>query len=142
MTQQHRKTRIGLVVSDKSDKTVIVALEWRQRHPLYRKSVKRITRFQAHDEQNTCHVGDQVRIVETRPISRTKRWRVVEVLARGELPEVKPSEIGASLENVVPAASAAVELPSAAGEAMPPLTQVTDAVVEPGSEEEKEGQAS
>ncbi len=127
MSEQRRKTRIGMVVSDKADKTVVIAFEWRQRHPLYRKSVRRITRFQAHDEQNTCRVGDQVRIVETRPISRTKRWRVVEVLARGEVPEVKPSEIGAPLENAVQAAPATV-------------AQVADVAVEPGQEAEQEVQ--
>ncbi len=119
MIQHRRKTRIGLVVSDKGDKTVIVAMEWRQRHPLYRKSVRRITRFHAHDEQNTCRVGDQVRIMETRPISKTKRWRVVEVMARGEVPEVKPIEIGAALESVAQASPSQVEAQATGGEARP-----------------------
>lgn len=128
MRQQRRKTRIGLVVSDKGDKTVIVAMEWRQRHPLYRKSVRRITRFHAHDEGNNCRVGDQVRIVETRPISKTKRWRVVEVLARGEVPEVKPIEIGAALESVILATT----------EKATPLVSEAAAMVEPEPETEKE----
>ena len=129
MSQQRRKTRTGLVVSDKGDKTVIVAMEWRQRHPLYRKSVRRITRFHAHDEQNNCRVGDQVRIVETRPISKTKRWRVVEVLARGEVPEVKPIEIGSALENMIQAT---------AEKATPLVSEAAEAMVEPEPETEKE----
>src|SRR3990172_6951624 len=138
MSQQRRKTRTGLVVSDKGDKTVIVAMEWRQRHPLYRKSVRRITRFHAHDEQNNCRVGDQVRIVETRPISKTKRWRVVEVLARGEVLDVKPIEIGAALENVIQATPSQVVVQATAEEATPPAHAVAEAMVEPGQEAQEE----
>ena len=75
------------------DKTVIVAVEWRQRHPLYRKSVRRVTRFFAHDGDNRCRLGDVVRIEETRPISRLKRWRVIQILERHEVAEVKPIEL-------------------------------------------------
>ena len=81
-----RKTWIGRVISDKMDKTVVVAVEWRQNHPLYSKSVKRITKFHAHDEDNGCKVGDMVNIMETRPLSKTKRWRVTQVLAAGDIP--------------------------------------------------------
>ena len=75
------------------DKTVIVAVEWRQRHRLYRKSVKRITRFFAHDGENRCQLGDIVRIEETRPISRMKRWRVTHIMERHEVAEVQPIEL-------------------------------------------------
>ena len=75
------------------DKTVIVAVEWRRRHPLYRKSVRRVTRFFAHDGQNQCRLGDVVRIEETRPISRMKRWRVVQIVERHEVAEVQPIEL-------------------------------------------------
>lgn len=78
-----RKVRVGVVVSDKMDKSVVVLVERRFRHPLYGKTVRRSKRFMAHDEQNQCRVGDRVRIMETRPLSRRKRWRVVEVLERG-----------------------------------------------------------
>ena len=75
------KERIGTVVSDKMDKTVVVAVENRFPHPLYQKTVSRTTRYKAHDEVNSCRVGDRVRITETRPLSRTKRWTVAEVLS-------------------------------------------------------------
>ncbi|NDD27175.1 MAG: 30S ribosomal protein S17 [Proteobacteria bacterium] len=79
-----RKARIGTVVSDKMDKTVIVRVERQFAHPIYKKIIKRSTRFKAHDETNDCHVGDKVRIMETRPLSKDKRWRVVEVLERAK----------------------------------------------------------
>ena len=74
------KERVGTVVSDKMDKTVVVAVENRFPHPIYQKTVSRTKRYKAHDEDNTCKVGDRVRITETRPLSRTKRWSVAEVL--------------------------------------------------------------
>ena len=75
-----RKTRTGMVVSDKMDKTVVVAVIDNVRHPLYKKIVKRTVKFKAHDEQNACGIGDTVMIMETRPISKDKRWRVVEII--------------------------------------------------------------
>ncbi|MEB3348835.1 MAG: 30S ribosomal protein S17 [Cyanobacteriota bacterium] len=75
------KERVGTVVSDKMDKTVVVAVENRFPHPIYRKTVSRTKRYKAHDEANACRVGDRVRITETRPLSRTKRWAVAEVLS-------------------------------------------------------------
>lgn len=80
--RSRRKVRVGLVVSDKMDKTVTVIVERRFSHPLYGKGVKRTTRYHAHDEKNECRVGDKVRITETRPLSKTKRWRVVELVGR------------------------------------------------------------
>ena len=88
MDRGRRKTRLGRVVSSKMDKTVVVVVEWRQPHPLYHKMVKRISKLHAHDEDNRCKVGDLVSVMETRPLSKTKRWRVTEVLATGELPQV------------------------------------------------------
>ncbi|KMM16410.1 30S ribosomal protein S17 [Synechococcus sp. GFB01] len=75
------KERVGTVVSDKMDKTVVVAVENRFPHPIYKKTVSRTKRYKAHDEDNSCKVGDRVRITETRPLSRTKRWTVAEVLS-------------------------------------------------------------
>lgn len=75
------KERVGLVVSDKMDKTVVVAVENRSPHPKYRKIMVRTKRYKAHDEENKCKVGDRVRIQETRPLSRTKRWAIVDILA-------------------------------------------------------------
>jgi len=77
-----RKTRVGLVVSDKMEKTVVVAIERRFAHPLYGKMITRTTRLKAHDEENSAKTGDRVRIMETRPLSKQKRWRVVEIVDR------------------------------------------------------------
>lgn len=79
-----RKIRVGRVVSDKMDKTVVVAVETLVRHPLYQRTVRQTRKFKAHDEQNACRVGDRVRIMETRPLSKDKRWRVVEILERSK----------------------------------------------------------
>lgn len=80
-----RKIKMGRVVSNKMDKTVVVTVESYRPHPLYKKQVRRIKKFKAHDEQNSCHIGDVVRIEETRPLSKEKRWRVVEIVSKGEL---------------------------------------------------------
>ncbi|MBR2520945.1 MAG: 30S ribosomal protein S17 [Oscillospiraceae bacterium] len=79
-----RKTRTGTVVSDKMDKTVVVAIQDRVAHPLYKKIVKRTYKLKAHDENNECHSGDQVRVMETRPLSKDKRWRVVEIIRKAQ----------------------------------------------------------
>ena len=79
-----RKVREGLVVSDKMDKTVVVAVEDRVKHALYGKIIRRTTKYKAHDEANECGVGDRVRLMETRPLSATKRWRVVEILEKAK----------------------------------------------------------
>ncbi len=84
MERGKRKGRIGKVVSDKMDKTIVVSIETLVRHPLYKKTIKRTTKFKAHDENNECKVGDKVLIMETRPISKDKRWRLVEVLERAK----------------------------------------------------------
>ncbi len=84
MERSLRKTRIGKVVSNKMDKTIVVAIEDNVRHPLYKKIVKRTIKFKAHDEQNTCNVGDRVEIMETRPLSKDKRWRLVKVVERAK----------------------------------------------------------
>ena len=79
-----RKIRTGVVVSDAMEKTVVVRISSKMRHPLYTKTVRRSTKLKAHDEQNDAHVGDTVRIVETRPLSKSKRWRVVEIVERAK----------------------------------------------------------
>ena len=79
-----RKTRVGKVVSDKMDKTVVVIVEDRVAHPVYKKIIKRTYRLKAHDENNSCGVGDRVRVMETRPLSRDKRWRVVEIIEKAK----------------------------------------------------------
>ena len=79
-----RKTRVGMGVSDKMDKTIVVAIADRGAHPLYKKIVKRTYKLKAHDENNECRVGDRVRVMETRPLSKDKRWRVVEIVEKAK----------------------------------------------------------
>jgi len=91
--EKKRKTRFGRVVSDRMDKTVVVAVETPKRHPLYRKAIRRAIKYKAHDENNECRLGDMVRIVETRPLSGHKHWRVAEIITKGKVVEVQPREI-------------------------------------------------
>ena len=82
MERNYRKTKIGTVVSDKMDKTIVVAIADNVKHPLYGKIVKRTYKLKAHDENNTCGIGDRVKVMETRPLSKDKRWRLVEIVER------------------------------------------------------------
>ena len=91
--EEKRKTKIGRVLSNKMSKTVVVAIETPRRHPLYRKVIKRVVKYKAHDEKSECQLGDVVRIVETRPLSKYKQWRVAEIMVRGEVAEIQPQEI-------------------------------------------------
>ena len=84
MERNLRKTRVGKVVSDKMDKTIVVAIEDHIKHPLYGKIVKKTVKLKAHDENNDCNIGDTVRIMETRPLSKNKRWRLVEIIERAK----------------------------------------------------------
>ncbi|HJA69406.1 MAG TPA: 30S ribosomal protein S17 [Firmicutes bacterium] len=83
-TRNFRKQRTGVVVSDKMDKTIVVAIKTKVKHPLYGKTVNRTTRLKAHDEKNECGIGDTVRIMETRPLSKEKRWRLVEIIEKAK----------------------------------------------------------
>lgn len=84
MSETRRQIKVGRVVSDKMDKTIVVAVDYLKPHPLYRKTIRKTNKFHAHDESNQCKIGDVVRIGETRPLSRTKRWELIEVLQRSE----------------------------------------------------------
>jgi small subunit ribosomal protein S17 len=125
MTEETKqKVRLGQVVSDRMDKTVVVEVSGPKRHPLYKKTIRRVVRYKAHDEKNECRVGDKVRIIETRPLSREKRWRVAEIVAKGEVVEISPEEITQEdLEKVIPekkekaAKAEAAEEPKAEAEA-------------------------
>jgi len=79
-----RKVLTGKIVSDKMEKTVVVAVESLVRHPLYQRTIRRTKKFKAHDEENSCRIGDKVRMMETRPLSKEKRWRIIEILERAE----------------------------------------------------------
>ena len=84
MERNLRKTRTGKVVSDKMDKTIVVAIQNNEMHPLYNKIVKRTYKLKAHDENNDCHIGDTVKVMDTRPLSKDKRWRLVEIVERAK----------------------------------------------------------
>lgn len=84
MERSLRKTRVGLVVSDKMDKTVVVAVQEHYRHPVYKKVMRSIYKLKAHDENNECRVGDKVLVMETRPLSKDKRWRIVEIVEKAK----------------------------------------------------------
>ncbi len=92
----NRKTRVGRVVSNKMDKTVVVAVDVVKRHRIYNKPIKNAVKYKAHDEKNECNEGDIVRIIETRPLSKEKRWRVAEIITKKEAVEIKPEEINIS----------------------------------------------
>lgn len=79
-----RKERVGVVFSNKMDKSITVAVKWKEKHPIYGKFVNKTKKFHVHDEKNECNVGDSVRIVETRPLSKTKRWRLVEIIEKAK----------------------------------------------------------
>lgn len=84
MERNARKTRVGVVTSDKMDKTIVVSVVNMERHPLYGKAVKRTKKFKAHDELNQCQMGDRVRIMETRPLSKDKRWRLIQIIEKAK----------------------------------------------------------
>lgn len=101
--RENRRTLVGEVVSSKMHKTVVVEIRTRKRHPLYRRIINRTRRFKAHDENDRCTLGDLVRIIESRPISKEKHWQVAEVLTKGHVAELQPQEIGRTeVEEVLP----------------------------------------
>jgi small subunit ribosomal protein S17 len=111
-----QKTMVGVVVSDKMDKTVVVSVQRHRQHRLYGKTLRRTTRYKAHDPNNVCKLGDTVRLVETRPLSKEKRWRVVEILQHKEVAEIRPSVIGQEIERPEVEAEESPAAPEAAAE--------------------------
>jgi small subunit ribosomal protein S17 len=118
VTRGRRKIRTGAVVRVKQDKTAVVEMVWKQRHRLYRKQVRRVARFHVHDPENRCRIGDLVRIEETRPISKTKHWRLLAILERRQVAEVRPIDLEGD-------AVTAVEEPEIGGE-MPEMDEDID----------------
>jgi len=96
-----RKTRIGFVISRNMDKTALVGVEVSKRHPLYHKTFRRVMKYKVHDEKNECQPGDKVKIIETRPLSRDKRWRLLEIIARKEIMELKAEELASETEEAI-----------------------------------------
>ena len=98
MAKERRKVRVGSVVRTRVDKTAVVEMVWKQRDRLYRKQVRRVARFMVHDPLNQCQLGDLVRIQETRPISKTKHWRLLEIIERRQVAEVRPIDLEADAQ--------------------------------------------
>ena len=144
MSRERRKLRTGRVVSDKMDKTIIVAVQWSQRDRLYRKPQRRITKFYADDSNNSCSLGDLVRIEETRPISRLKSWRLVDIIERREVAEVMPVELDqAFMESQMRGQdSEAVAMDDAVAEQAVDEVESAEADVEPVEAELEEPQAT
>ncbi len=124
MAKEMRKVRIGSVVGTKMDKTAVVQMVWKQRHPIYRKQMRRVARYYVHDPEGQCRLGDTVRIEETRPISKTKHWRLLEIIQRRQVAEVRPIELETEVTPVM-TGEALAETPA-------------DAVVDDEADEEPE----
>jgi small subunit ribosomal protein S17 len=129
-----RKSRLGRVVSNKMDKTAVVAVETRRHHPIYKKTVRTVTRYKAHDEMNECQPGDTVRLEETRPLSKEKRWRVAEIVVKAEQLEVRPVELETQPEEAVAEPEAAVTVSEET------VAEPEEAVAEPEETEETQPQ--
>jgi small subunit ribosomal protein S17 len=149
------RQKVGVVVSNKMEKTAVVAVERRYPHPLYRKIVRRTKRYKVHDPENSSNLGDIVRIVETRPISKEKRWRIAEVITRGNVAELRPTEVGESevaevalrpaqpeaAEETAPAAVAVAEPEAAAEPEVTASAEPPAAASEESAEAEETGEA-
>ena len=101
MSYERRKVKTGRVVSDKMDRTIVVQVEWRSPHRLYKKPIRRMSKFMVHDPDNMSMVGDVVQVIESRPMSKTKRWRLVKILQRSEMVDVRPEDIGEDAQPAV-----------------------------------------
>ena len=149
MAKEMRKVRTGAVVRAGMEQTAVVEMVWKQRHRLYRKPMRRVTRFYVHDPLNQCRVGDMVRIQETRPISKTKRWRLLEILHRRQLADVQPIELETDIDAAIaePAAEVAAEVdafeePAAEVETVEEPAAEVETVEEPVAEVEAAAEAA
>jgi small subunit ribosomal protein S17 len=133
------KAQVGTVVSTKMDKTVVVRIDRQKRHRLYGKTIRTTHRYKAHDENNECSLGDIVRISETRPLSKEKRWRVMEIITKGDVAEVAPRDIGARIIEETLEAAAAEEAAQKAAEGP---GEVAVEETEPATEASVEGEAA
>ena len=143
MAKSMRKVRVGAVVRTNQDKTAIVEMVWKQRHRIYRKQMRRVARFYIHDPENQCRLGDTVRIEETRPISKNKHWRLLEILERKQVADVRPIDLETDVgqEITQPRIVAAEARAEAAAEEEAPVEEelgVEEAEPEPEDEEQEE----
>jgi len=138
-----RKVRVGAVVRTNQDKTAIVEMVWKQRHRLYRKQMRRVARFYVHDEENQCRLGDTVRIEETRRISKNKHWRLIAILERKEVADVRPIDLETDVgQEITQPRILAAETRAAAAEAEPQDVLEEAVVEEPEAEEEPEEEST
>ena len=143
MARSMRKVRIGAVVRTNQDKTAIVEMVWKQRHRLYRKQMRRVARFYVHDEKNQCRLGDTVRIEETRRISKNKHWRLMAILERKEVADVRPIDLETDVgQEITQPRILAAETRAAAAEAEPQDVLEEAVVEEPEAEEEPEEEST
>ena len=143
MAKSMRKVRVGAVVRTNQDKTAIVEMVWKQRHRIYRKQMRRVARFYIHDPENQCRLGDTVRIEETRPISKNKHWRLLEILERKQVADVRPIDLETDVgqEITQPRIVAAEARAEVAAEEETPVEEelgVEEAEPEPEDEEQEE----
>ena len=143
MARFMRKARVGAVVRTNQDKTAIVEMVWKQRHRLYRKQMRRVARFYVHDEENQCRLGDTVRIEETRRISKNKHWRLIAILERKEVADVRPIDLETDVgQEITQPRILAAETRAAAAEAEPQDVLEEAVVEEPEAEEEPEEEST
>ena len=143
MARSMRKVRVGAVVRTNQDKTAIVEMVWKQRHRLYRKQMRRVARFYVHDEKNQCRLGDTVRIEETRRISKNKHWRLIAILERKEVADVRPIDLETDVgQEITQPRILAAETRAAAAEAEPQDVLDEAVVEEPEAEEEPEEEST
>lgn len=126
MSKEMRKVRTGEVVRTSMDSTAVVETVWKQRHRLYRKQMRRVSRFYVHDPQNQCRVGDTVRIQETRPISKTKHWRLMEILQRRQVADVQPIELETDLDAEIAGTAEVADIQASGADAGDATTDASD----------------
>ena len=138
MAKSMRKVRVGAVVRTNQDKTAIVEMVWKQRHRIYRKQMRRVARFYVHDPENQCRLGDTVRIEETRRISKNKHWRVLEILERRQVADVRPIDLETDVGQDItqPRVAAAEARAASATDVMDDETETSEEVVAAGDERE------
>ena len=144
MAKSMRKVRVGAVVRTNQDKTAIVEMVWKQRHRIYRKQMRRVARFYVHDPENQCRLGDTVRIEETRRISKNKHWRLLEILERRQVADVRPIDLETDVGQDItqPRVAAAEARAASATDVIDEETETSEEVVAAGDERENAGSGS
>ena len=144
MAKSMRKVRVGAVVRTNQDKTAIVEMVWKQRHRIYRKQMRRVARFYVHDPENQCRLGDTVRIEETRPISKNKHWRLLEILERRQVADVRPIDLETDVGQDItqPRVAAAEARAASATDVIDEETETSEEVVAAGDQRENAGSES